>query len=210
MPLRTALFNTTKLSDPMATPTEVLIEVVQVLENLDIPYVVVGSFASSARGMPRATIDGDLVAAIEPKNVPDLVEQLRSRDFYVDDLSIHRAIDFERAFNAIHLQSMFKIDVYACRDEFSRTEIERRLPERIYPNSDIVLYIATSEDTVVAKLSWFRKGNEVSERQWSDVLGILKVQKNKLDYNYMREWSERLDVSDLLDKALAEVKGAED
>jgi hypothetical protein len=189
----------------MATPTEVLIEVTRVLEDLQIPYFVVGSFASSARGVRRATVDGDIVADIRRKNVEDIVERLSSRDFYIDDLAVRRAIEWEKAFNAIHRESMFKIDVYVSRDDFSKKEMERKLPEKILPDSDTIIYIATAEDTVVAKLSWFRKGGEVSDRQWSDVLGILKVQKNKLDYEYIREWSERLGVGDLLDKVLTEV-----
>src|SRR5437773_12114908 len=100
----------------MATPTEVMIEVAQVLEDLNIPYLIVGSLASSARGIRRATVDGDIVAGIEPKHINDIVRELSSRDFYVDDLAIRRAIEWERAFNAIHRESMFKVDVYVSRD----------------------------------------------------------------------------------------------
>jgi len=188
----------------MATPTEVLIEVTRILEDLEIPYLVVGSFASSTRGVRRATVDGDIIAQIQSEHVKSIVEKLSSRDFYVDDLAVRRAIAWEQAFNAIHRESMFKIDIYVSRDDFSKKEIDRRLPEKILPDSDTIVYIATAEDTVVAKLSWFRKGGEVSDRQWSDVLGILKVQKSSLDYEYMQEWSERLGVRDLLERALAE------
>jgi len=188
----------------MATPTEILIEVASVLEGLGIPYVVVGSFASSARGVRRATVDADIVARVQVKQVPDLVKILSSLDYYVDDLAASRAIESERAFNAIHLDSAFKVDVYTARDEFSKLEIERKMPENILPNSDTIVYIATAEDTVVAKLVWFRKGGEVSDRQWSDVLGVLKVQKGALDYDYITKWCEQLGVRDLLDKAMAE------
>lgn len=187
----------------MATPTEVLIEVARVLEDLKIPYVVVGSFASSARGVRRATVDADIVAALAPNHLDGIVDKLSSRNFYVDDLAVRRAIASGRAFNAIHRESMFKVDVYPSRDDFSQKELERKLPEKILPNSDTIVYIATSEDTVVGKLVWFRKGGEVSDRQWSDVLGVLKLQQARLDYQYMREWSERLGVRDLLDKAIA-------
>src|SRR6266851_91827 len=178
----------------MTTPTEILIKVVQVLNELQIPYVVVGSFASSARGVPRATIDADIVAQIAPDQVEAIVERLLSSDFYVDDLAVRRAIAWKRAFNAIHRESMFKVDVYVSRDEFTNKQLERKLSEKILPDSDAIVDIATSEDTVVAKLVWFRKGGDVSDRQWSDVLGVLKVQRNRLDYAYMQEWSARLGV----------------
>lgn len=187
----------------MITPTEVLIDVTRVLEALQIQYVVVGSFASSARGVRRATIDADIVAELTLDHVKAIVDKL-SEDYYVDDQAVRRAIVTERAFNAIHLESMFKVDVHISRDSFTNKEMERRLPEKILPASDTIVYIATAEDTVVAKLHWFRKGKEVSEKQWSDVLGIIKVQQDRLDYAYMRDWSEELGVRDLLDRAIGE------
>jgi hypothetical protein len=63
-------------------------------------------------------------------------------------------------------------------------------------------FIASAEDTVLSKLVWYRKGNEVSEHQWRDVLGILEVQVDRLDLLYMRRWAASLDVADLLNRAL--------
>lgn len=189
----------------MTTPTQVLIEVVRVLEDLQIPYVVVGSFASSARGVRRATIDADIVAQLSAAHVERIVEKLSSQDFYIDELAVQRAVALGRAFNAIHRESMFKVDVYVAHDDFSKKEIDRKLAEKILPDSETFVYISTSEDTVVAKLLWFRKGGEVSDRQWSDVLGVLKVQGARLDYEYMKGWADRLKIRDLLEKALAEV-----
>lgn len=185
----------------MPTPTEVLVDVTRVFEDLRIDYVVVGSFASSARGVRRATVDADIVAALSLDRVQQLVERL-SKDYYIDDQAVRRAVVGQRVFNAIHLESMFKVDVYISGDSFTKQEIARRLPEKILPGSDTIVYIATAEDTVLAKLSWYRKGKEVSDRQWSDVLGIIKIQKARLDYSYLRRWSEQLGVNDLLDKAI--------
>ncbi len=187
----------------MITPTEVLIDFTRVLEDLQIQYVVVGSFASSARGVRRATIDADIVADLTLDHVKSIVERL-SDDYYIDDQAARRAIVTQRAFNAIHLESMFKVDVHISEDSFTRKEMERRLPEKILPASDTIVYIATAEDTVLAKLDWYRKGKEISEKQWSDVLGIIKVQQDRLDYAYLLAWSEELGVRDLLDKAIAE------
>ena len=188
----------------MATPTEILIEVVNVFATLDIPYVIVGSLASSARGMRRATVDADILARIPLKIIPELVDALSSLDYYIDEVAVRRAVESGKVFNAIHIDSSFKIDVYSAHDDFSRLEIDRKLPEKIRADSDTSVYIATAEDTVVAKLVWFRKGGELSDRQWFDVLGILKVQGDNLDYEYIRSWCERLDVKDLFEKALSE------
>ena len=187
----------------MPTPIEVLVDFTRVLGDLNIPYVVVGSFASSARGVRRATVDADIVAEVKVDHVKSIVDRL-SNDYYIDGQAVRRAILSKRVFNAIHLESMFKVDVYVADDSFTKMEIERKLPEKILPGSNDVVYIATAEDTVLAKLSWYRKGKEVSDRQWSDVLGIIKIQKARLDYAYLRQWSERLGVSDLLDKAIGD------
>ena len=108
----------------MMTPTEVLIDFTGVLDDLQIQYVVVGSFASSARGVRRATIDADIVVDLTLDQVKSIVDRL-SADYYVDDLAARRAILTERAFNAIHLESMFKVDVHISGDSFTRKEMER-------------------------------------------------------------------------------------
>ena len=66
------------------------------------------------------------------------------------------------------------------------------------------LFFASPEDTVLAKLEWYRKGGEVSDRQWRDLLGVLKVQGETLDRAYLDHWAGELDVSDLLHRALEE------
>jgi hypothetical protein len=187
----------------MTTPTEVLIDFTSILEDLQIQHVVVGSFASSARGVRRATIDADIVADLSLDQVESIVDRL-SGNYYIDDLAVRRAIVTQRAFNAIHLESMFKVDVHISGDNFTRKEMERRLPEKILQASDAVVYIATAEDTVLAKLHRYRKGNEVYDQQWSDVLGIIKIQQDRLDYAYLRQWSEELGVRDLLDRVVSE------
>lgn len=83
-------------------------------------------------------------------------------------------------------------------------QLLRRLPEHIKPDSTAPVYVATAEDTVLAKLVWFQKGAGVSERQWSDVLGVLRIQKGQLDIEYLNQWAAILGISDLLEKAINE------
>jgi hypothetical protein len=108
-------------------------------------------------------------------------------------------------FNAIHLETMFKVDVYVSSPGgFDEQQLLRRLPEHIKPDSTAPVYVATAEDTVLAKLVWFQKGAGVSERQWSDVLGVLRIQKGQLDIEYLNQWAASLGISDLLEKAINE------
>ena len=187
----------------MDSPLVVLSQVARILDQQGINYVLVGSLASSMHGMYRSTADIDLLADIKPEHVRPLLDAL-NKSFYVDDEhAVQQAVEQRRSFNAIHFDSVFKVDIFIPKgDAFARKQLERRQLRKITPDSDEVVYVATAEDTILAKLRWYRDGGEVSSTQWSDVLGILGVSDLSLEFDYLREWSERLGVRDLLERAL--------
>lgn len=188
----------------MPSSVEILEQFARTLEDLGIRYLVVGSFASSARGQPRSTLDADLVAQLTREQVEPLVARLQA-DYYVDSLAIQNAILRHRAFNAIHLQSMFKLDVYVSgSDRFDEEQLTRGLPEKLQEDSETSVYVATAEDTILAKLVWFNKGNRVLDRQWNDVLGVIAVQRDHLDLSYLNKWADYLGIRELLDRARGE------
>lgn len=188
----------------MMTQIDVLLRVAGVLEEMHVLYFVVGSVASSMHGFSRATADVDIVADLQPENVAPLCAALEN-EYYVDDQAMRRAISLRRMFNLIHLDTMFKVDIYIPKgDEFSRQQFKMARCEALLPGEAGSVYIAAPEDTILAKLLWHRRGGEVSERQLTDVLGVLKVQRERLDLEYMREWAGRLKVSDLLERLLGE------
>jgi len=190
----------------MESPFLVLSQVVRILEEYKITYVLVGSLASSMHGMYRSTADIDLLADIKPEHVRPLLEALNT-SFYVDDHAMRQAVDQRRSFNAIHFDSVFKVDIFIPKgDDFATKQLERRQLRQINPDSDQFVYVATAEDTILAKLRWYRDGGEVSSTQWSDVLGILGVTAFSLEFDYLREWSEKLGVRDLLDRALTSAR----
>jgi len=185
---------------------DVVLRVIAVFEELDIPYLIGGSFASSLYGLGRTTNDADLVAALKTEHVDPVFRALES-EFYVDDLAIERAIRTGSSFNAIHSGTQFKIDVFTPRlTGFATQQLERRQERPFGEDSRHKAYFASPEDTVLAKLEWYRRGNEVSEQQWRDVLTVIKVQRGRLDLDYMRRWAEELKVADLLEEALAETR----
>lgn len=108
-------------------------------------------------------------------------------------------------FNIIHLESSFKVDFFVLREgRFDQESFSRRRLRRIDPNLDTETFLQSAEDTVLAKLEWYRLGGGVSEIQWRDVIGILKAQGERADFGYMRRWSQELGVSDLLVRAVQE------
>ena len=184
-------------------PIAVTLRVVEALERLGVPYLIGGSLASAVHGVVRTTMDADLVADLRPEHAGTLAQDLGS-DFYVDAESIREAIRQRSSFNVIHLQTMFKVDIFIPKQRpYDRSQMARRVVQVVATEPERRAYVAAAEDTVLAKLEWYRLGGEVSEQQWRDVLGILAVQGGRLDLAYLRRWAAELGVADLLARALA-------
>lgn len=189
----------------LGEPLGITIELAKVFDFMSIDYLVGGSLASSLYGIPRATQDVDVVADIQANQVETLVSFLKN-DFYVDADLIYKAIEHKRSFNIIHLQTMFKIDVFVLKgDEPSLEEMRRRRGVIVDENSTDSIFLASAEDVIIHKLKWYELGNRISERQWNDVLGVFRIQKNHLDYDYLNRSARVHGVLELLDKALASV-----
>jgi hypothetical protein len=188
----------------MDNPLIVLVKVVQLLEQRGIKYVLVGSVASSMHGMYRTTADIDFIADIKPARIEPLLEALQDH-FYVDGKAMADAIDQQRSFNAIHFDTVFKIDIFIPRPgDFSMQQLERRELKTLTGDVKQQVYVSTVEDMILAKLRWFRAGGGISETQWRDVLGMIGASSSELELGYLRQWAQKLGLSDLLDKALAD------
>lgn len=186
------------LSDPLL----VVSTIARVFDDLGVRYLVGGSLASSIYGVPRATQDVDLVADLRPETVQAFHDRLVG-SFYVDADMMRDAIARRASFNVIHLATMFKADVFIMRgDSWSREEMARaRLEDFEGAEGPFSVRFASPEDTLLHKLIWYKLGNEISDRQWSDILGVLKVQAGSLDDAYLDHWAPLLDVAHLLSRA---------
>jgi hypothetical protein len=188
----------------LAEALAVTFTVARVLDDLAIPYLLGGSLASSLHGIPRSTEDADLVADLRPEHIAPLVAAFRP-SFYIDDERVADAIRRRASFNIIHLATMIKVDLFVLKgDPLSRQEMDRRQRIQISGAEGMQLPVATAEDIILQKLAWFRLGGGVSERQWNDLLGVLKVRKGGLDLPYLEHWAAELEVGDLLSRAFSE------
>lgn len=183
-------------------PDDAVATIVACLQRLGIAYFVGGSVASTVYGEIRTTHDIDLVVELHPGIVEPLAACLQA-EFFVDAEHLRHAIAHHGSCNVIHRGTGFKVDLIQRRDRaFSRMEMRRRQPFELVPG--LQAEVASAEDCVLSKLEWYEKGGRVSERQWRDVLGILKAQRELLDLGYLREWAKELRVRDLLDRACGE------
>jgi hypothetical protein len=190
----------------MLTPAEAFSRILEVLDLLEIPYMVVGSVASSVHGMARPTQDIDLAADLRAEQVDNFAAALKT-DFYADPEMIKDALARHRSFNLIHYATAFKFDIFPLqKDEYSQIQFGRRgfAETTLLDGVAVECSIASAEDTVLNKLRWYRAGGEISERQWNDLRGILQVSGSRLDVAYLNTWAPRLGVADLLRQLLDE------
>lgn len=190
----------------MTSPAAGFLRLLDVLDHLGIAYMVGGSLASSIHGIPRSTNDIDLVADLGPHHVAPLVAEARPQ-FYIDPPeAIQAALRSRRMFNLIHLASSYKYDIYPLSPQpYHQAAFARRrdVESSLAGAEPVRFYVSSAEDTILAKLTWYRAGGQVSERQWGDVLDVIRVKRDLLDLTYLRHWAPHLQVEDLLEEALA-------
>jgi len=187
-------------------PLEVTLKVTEVFEKLGVPYLIGGSLASTLYGMVRTTQDADIIAEMRLEHLPLFLSALQE-EFYMDEEMIIHAIQNNASFNIIHRESMFKVDVFIPRPRpFLQSQLARAQRQTFEFETKLSAKFASPEDTILAKLEWYRWGGEVSERQWRDILGVLKTCAGKLDMEYLRKWADELNISDLLERSLIEAR----
>jgi hypothetical protein len=185
-------------------PVEVTLKVTDVFERLGVSYLIGGSLASALYGMVRTTQDSDIVAEMRAEHLQPFVAALQD-EFYVDDEMIAESIQRHSSFNIIHRETMFKVDVFIPRPRpFLESQLARAQRQIFTFETEVSAKFASPEDTILSKLEWYRMGGEVSDRQWRDILGVLKTRAGELDLAYLQKWAGELKVSDLLDRALKE------
>lgn len=176
--------------------------VARAFDKLGVPYYIGGSVASSAYGMARSTMDVDIAAGLQTHHVQPFVKLLEAA-YYIDENTILDAVRGASSFNLIHLETMLKIDVFIAKKTPHAVEAfkRKRLDTLDEEQESARFYLASPEDIILHKLAWYRLGQGISDCQWKDILGVLKVQGHSIDRQYLLRWAPELRLVDLLEKA---------
>jgi hypothetical protein len=189
---------------PTIENLNVVREVAAAFRALEIAYALGGSLASSLYGAPRYTLDADLTAEPFPGRVELFVKRF-GPEYYMSVPAIEQAIRDRSTFNIIHTSVGFKVDVFIQKDRaFDRSLLSRRQPSALLDPPEPPIDVVAPEDILLLKLEWFRLGGETSDRQWLDILGVLRSQSGRLDEGYLELWAKELNVADLLEEARQE------
>jgi len=177
---------------------ELLVDCLRRLNGTGVTYYLTGSMASNYWGIPRTTHDLDFVVQLPASAVVGIVQAF-SRDYYIDEAAVRAAYQPPHQFNAIDTRSALKVDFWLPKPEpFDQEMLRRRVSVTLFGEP---AWIATAEDVILHKLLWNRI--TPSDRQLGDAAGVVAVQADVLDKDYLRRWARKLRVDEELERLLA-------
>ncbi len=188
------------------SPLELAALVGELLERIDVPWVIGGSVAGSLIGEPRSTLDIDMAIRLTMAQAEPLVRTVEE-EFYVSLDMVRSAVEHSSSFNLLHFASAMKVDLFVLgTGELDTRQMDRR--QRIQAGGDapVAVWTTAPDDLVLRKLTWFRAGGEISDRQWRDVVGILTTQGERLDRGSLQQLADQIGVGDLLAQALRDAE----
>jgi hypothetical protein len=174
----------------------------ETFERLKLPYLVTGSTATIAYGEPRFTNAIDVVVDLPASQIDALIEAFPEDQFYISRSAVEAAVARHHQFNIIHPTSGLKADVIvASQSEFDRTRMRRarRLP--VLENREVSF--ASPEDVILKKMQYFQEGG--SEKHLRDIAGVLLIQGERIDRDYVKDWVHRLGLTEIWSLVLGSI-----
>lgn len=177
------------------TADEAVVAVLDALEAVGIPYMIVGSLASNFHGIPRSTRDADFLIELVPGSLQRLGDALPS------DLKLQLQGSFEVVTGTTRyiielVNSPFVCELFVRSDDpHDQERFRRRQRVRVL---DRVAFVASAEDMIVTKLRWADEAHRQKDRE--DIRNMLAVRGTELDWMYLQRWSTEHRTSALLEE----------
>jgi hypothetical protein len=188
-------------------PTELdaLAAFLAILDDLKIVYALGGSMASSVYGKVRFTEDADITVEPFPAAVDMLIKRL-TPEFYVSRDAVTQALAQRGSFNVIYIATVFKIDVFVRNETPFQKQLLLHRRQVAIPGLSRPVWAVSPEDILLLKLDWYKQAGCVSEKQWNDILGLIEMQKDRLNLTELRRWAMELATGELLEKAWKQIQ----
>jgi hypothetical protein len=178
--------------------TEFLADLVKRLEERDLTYALVGSIAAMSYGEPRATLDIDVVVALDASGVEAMERLFPPPEFYLSVDAARDAVRSKSQFNVIHPASGMKVDFFVAGDAIEKSQLTRRLRRALLPGMDA--WCSPPEELVVKKLLYYQQG--ASDKHLRDIGSMLRISPEQIDLERVRELARGNQVGELLDRVL--------
>ena len=175
----------------------------KIYEELDIPYALSGSLASSLYGFQRATLQVDFVAGLRQKNLPSFCAQLSSL-YLLHEEEIEAAIRQKRRFTLVHLESLLKVIVTLPAMLTIGQQVFQGARKIALVEGEQPVPVLSPEQMILLLLEAFKRSNERADDLWYDLLGMMKVQGTDLDMTFLTQQAVLLGVTEQLARALVD------
>ena len=193
-----------EMASPPADVLHELRAMIRICEQLGLRYVLGGSMMFSIFGICRYTRTVDITVEGMAGREQKLVDAL-AQDYYISADAVRHAVDSSSSFNMIHYLSGLSVDVFIPSEQpFEHSALSRRISVLASDDLDDPLFVYTPEDLILFRLRWYRLGKIISEQHWKDILGVFRVQGDRLDQAYLDHWGAELTISDLVHRARKE------
>jgi hypothetical protein len=177
------------------TTDEAALAVVDALEALGIPYMLVGSFSSNYYGIGRSTLDADFVVQLDLKRATEVAERL-GPSFRLDPQTSFETTTMTTRHIVEVVGTPFKIELFHLSEDAHDQERFRRRRRAALLGREVSL--PTAEDVIITKLRWALRGGRSKDRD--DVRAVIAVQGGRIDWGYVHSWCDRHGTRELLDE----------
>jgi len=186
-------------------PEDLLRHARDVCDRLQLTYLVVGSTATIAYGEPRFTNDIDIVLDLPTDRIAEFCSSFPTDDFYISRTAVEQAVHRNLQFNVIHPASGLKIDfIVLSESAFDQSRIERRRQLPVLSSGSV--WFASPEDVILKKMVYHKEGS--SDKHLRDIAGVLRIQGERIDRDYVTNWADKMDVADIW-SAIVDKEGQE-
>jgi hypothetical protein len=187
-------------TDPVAA-NALVFQMIEALDRVGIPYMLVGSYSSNIYGVPRATQDADFVLELGDRSL-SAITRLLGPDFHLDPQMSFETVTATQRYIILHQKSGFKIELFMLsNDSHDRRRFLRRT-SLVFSGHKVSL--PTPEDVIITKLRWSKGGNR--RKDVEDVAVVLAVQRDVLDLPYIRQWTAQHGTRELFEQLLVSAR----